>query len=258
MSLAKLADIVDIEGFKRQQEEFKALPPEEQKRVLTEIRREQQADAAEHLKINLVRDNRPNLPPIFEGATLDNLREKPDSHGLFITKNNYAAISNARAWAANLDSNVFAGRGMMFIGPTGVGKTHIVAACAQSFFEKYPGKKVEYINWTVYVHESQIDKAKRETYALANRLKRADLLILDEIGGAKETYWSEDVLYSVLDHFWTHKKLLLATTNLKITPPEGKPDEPSPLALQIGDRPASRLKGLTKGEIYEIGGKSYR
>lgn len=258
MPLARLADIVDLDEFKRQQEEFNALPPDERKRILAKIREEQKADAAAHLKIGLAQSNRLDLPPIFEGATLDNLREKPDSHGLYITKNNYDAISGARAWIAGLDSNVTLGRGQMFIGPTGVGKTHIVAAAARAFFEKYPTKKVEYINWTVYVHESQIDKAKRETYALASRLKRADLLILDEIGGAKETYWSEDVLYSVLDHFWTHKKLLLATTNLQITPPKDKPDDPSPMAAQIGDRPASRLKGLTKGEIYQIGGKSYR
>lgn len=61
--------------------------------------------------------------------------------------------------------------------------------------------------------------------------QKADLLVIDDIGAEKPSEWTQERVYSVIDHRYAHCLPLIVTSNL---PPKG-------LGAQIGDRPASRL-----------------
>ncbi len=69
------------------------------------------------------------------------------------------------------------------------------------------------------------------------------LLILDDIGAEKASEWTQERLYSVIDHRYANCLPLIVTSNL---PPGDLPGKPgaaprNPLAGQIGARAESRL-----------------
>lgn len=64
----------------------------------------------------------------------------------------------------------------------------------------------------------------------------ADLLAIDDIGAEKPSEWTQERLYSVIDHRYANCLPLIVTSNL---PPKG-------LAAQAGDRTASRLAEMCR------------
>lgn len=61
--------------------------------------------------------------------------------------------------------------------------------------------------------------------------QRADLLVIDDLGAEKPTEWTQERLYSVVDHRYANRLPLIATGNLP----------PAKLVEQTGGRVASRL-----------------
>jgi DNA replication protein DnaC len=61
--------------------------------------------------------------------------------------------------------------------------------------------------------------------------QNAKLLVIDDIGAEKASEWTQERLYSVIDHRYANQLPLIVTSNLP----------PSKLADQTGDRVASRL-----------------
>lgn len=61
--------------------------------------------------------------------------------------------------------------------------------------------------------------------------QRARLLVLDDLGAEKASEWTQERIYSVIDHRYANCMPLIVTSNL---PPDA-------LAPQIGERAASRL-----------------
>jgi DNA replication protein DnaC len=65
----------------------------------------------------------------------------------------------------------------------------------------------------------------------ASRARAVDLLLLDDVGGAKVSDWSRSRMLALIDTRWLAKKPTIVTTNL----PEDQ------LAAHLGDRVTSRL-----------------
>jgi DNA replication protein DnaC len=61
--------------------------------------------------------------------------------------------------------------------------------------------------------------------------QKAALLVIDDIGAEKPSEWTQERIYSVIDHRYANCMPLIVTSNLP----------PSKLADQIGERAASRL-----------------
>lgn len=70
-------------------------------------------------------------------------------------------------------------------------------------------------------------------------LARCPLLLLDDLGAAKTSEWTEELTYRLINHRYEHMLPTLITTNLPI--PE--------LRSALGDRVASRLAEMTERVI---------
>lgn len=64
----------------------------------------------------------------------------------------------------------------------------------------------------------------------------ADLLVIDDLGAEKPSEWTQERLYSVVDHRYANRLPLIVTGNLP----------PAKLAEQTGDRVASRLAQMCR------------
>lgn len=148
------------------------------------------------------------------------------------------------AWAAR-------GRraeGLYITGQVGTGKTHAawmaLAAWCQATGTRPHGEEPASIDWggpssriapnVVFARLTDLldDLRPGDAAVLTIRdCQKAALLVIDDIGAEKPSEWTQERVYSVIDHRYAHCLPLIVTSNL---PPKG-------LATQIGDRSASRL-----------------
>lgn len=77
--------------------------------------------------------------------------------------------------------------------------------------------------------------------------QRADLLVLDDVGAEKASEWTQERLYSIIDHRYAECYPLIVTSNLP----------PKRLSPQTGDRVASRLAEMC-GKPVDMAGDDRR
>ncbi len=125
--------------------------------------------------------------------------------------------------------------GLLFVGPPGVGKTHLAVGVLVELIERYR-VHARFAEFTSLIHQIQATfdpgspESKRE---ILDPLVGAELLVLDELGAQQPTPWVRDILYLIINHRYTHRLPTIFTTNYLLEPP------------QAAARP--KLRGLDRG-----------
>jgi len=145
-------------------------------------------------------------------------------------------------------------RGLLLMGSVGVGKTHLAVSILKGLTER--GFSCLFYEFSSLLKEIQ-DSYNPNTHAselgvLAPVLK-ADVLVLDELGGSKPTDWVRDTMAHVINTRYNDKKLTIFTTNYT---DDRRTDRDEVLEDRIGTRLRSRLYEMCKTVV--IDGKDYR
>lgn len=120
-------------------------------------------------------------------------------------------VNAAKAYVENFEAFAVEGRGILLYGDVGGGKTFIAASVANALMEK--GKRV--IMRTV---SDLIYAAQDRGNPLSSMMMGCDLLIIDDYGAERDTEWSKEGLYRVVDGRYASRRPMLVSTNL--TPKE--------------------------------------
>lgn len=155
--------------------------------------------------------------------------------------------------------------GLLFIGPCGVGKTHLSVAIVNELIIK-KGAACYFCDFRElirniqgsYAPDAQITESDI-LYPIFNK----DLIVLDELGAKRTTAWVDEMIFYIINYRYNHKKLTLFTSNYLDSEEDEEDTRDSffkkkddTLLDRIGIRLRSRLYEMCK--VVDMEGDDYR
>ncbi|HXT19331.1 MAG TPA: ATP-binding protein [Thermoanaerobaculia bacterium] len=168
-----------------------------------------------------------------------------------------AARALTQRWVEEFlsESGAFRESGLLFIGPPGVGKTHLAAAALSELIRRYRvrGRFVDFTS-LLYQIQSTFDAGTAETKrSVLDPVVSTEVLVIDELGAQKPTAWVSEVLYLILNGRYTRRLPTLFTTNyyLEAAAPAGNPLDRGPAPPQP-DLLSARIPALLVSRLWEM------
>ncbi len=200
-----------------------------------------------------------NIPRRYQNCSLDNFEIHNDSHR--------DALKISKRFVKNFPAQEI---GLLFIGPCGVGKTHLAVAMIRELIQK-KSVPCSFYDFRELIREIQgtytPDSPVSESDVLAPVFENP-VLVLDELGAKRSSAWVEETVFYIINHRYNHKKLTIFTSNyldsgddedvrssyFKKSDFTKKGDDS--LVDRIGIRLRSRIYEMCK--VVEISGEDYR
>ncbi len=146
-------------------------------------------------------------------------------------------------------------RGILFEGPSGVGKTHLAVSIIKELAIK---KDVDVLFYDVtrLINDLQMNIGfnKEGIKDIFTRVENAKVLVLDDLGAHRMTEWIGDVISIIINRRYSEKRITIFTTNYLDEEYADEGDET--LEERIGYRLRSRLYEMAT-TIF-ISGKDFR
>ena len=146
-------------------------------------------------------------------------------------------------------------RGLLFVGPVGVGKTHLSVAILKTLIEDW-GVRGLFCDFSDLLERIQATFSRTNPDNADDVLapyRDAELLVLDELGARRPTDWVRDVLYGLINTRYNRQRLTIVTSNYSDTP--ARPGEET-LEMRIGAMVRSRLYEMC--DLVVLDGLDYR
>jgi DNA replication protein DnaC len=127
------------------------------------------------------------------------------------------------------------GPSLLIAGPTGTGKTHQAYGAIRALLTRGVRLRWE-ATTTADLYARLRPRVGHDAERDLQTLARSPLLLMDDLGAAKTSEWTEELTYRLINHRYEHLLPTLITTNLPT----------AELRTTLGDRVASRLAEMTE------------
>jgi len=152
------------------------------------------------------------------------------------------------------------GKGLLLMGGTGVGKTHLIVALLKGLIEKgAEGLFVDYQELLKRIQSSYDPAALTAEHRVVRPVLETEVAVIDDLGSNRITDWVEDTINYLLNRRYNEKKPTLITANLKderMTGAAGERVTHATFEERLGARVSSRLREMCR--LVEIVAPDYR
>jgi DNA replication protein DnaC len=207
------------------------------------IRRVERCDCwRDSLTERLLKDA--HIPPRYRKCTLDALITYPNERFL-------KAVETARRFSASFPA---CEKGLLFIGPPGIGKTHIAIAVLIDAIRRTGARGLYYDTRALLtlIRSTYDPIIKTTPLDYLRPCMEADLLVLDDLGAERLTDWVEETMSLIVNTRYNNRKLTIFTSNYEDIPD----DDLNTLLTRVGFRLHSRLREMCT--FLEYDGPDYR
>ena len=144
------------------------------------------------------------IPPRFRQCDFHNYYPKNDSQFF------------AHSFASRLvEEYPVIDSGLLFMGPVGVGKTHLAIAVLKELITRKGVSSLFYESGSLLkaIQDSYNPVSQNSEMRVLAPVFQAEVLVLDELGASVPTNWVRDTLYQIINTRYNNKKLTIFTTN---------------------------------------------
>ena len=122
------------------------------------------------------------------------------------------AYDIALGFAEKFDEND--GEGLLFTGDVGTGKTHLAAAIANKIIRKYSAT-VEFVSYVEVLADirTAFSNHSEEAYLLEERMRKAGLLVIDDLGKERPSPFTNELFYRVVNGRYKDRLPMIITSN---------------------------------------------
>lgn len=142
-----------------------------------------------------------------------------------------AAVEQSRSECVS----VHTGPSLFLVGPTGVGKTHQALGAVRAIAAS--GVRCMWrVATAADIYAEMRPRPRVDSEEVFTRYAAAQLLVVDDLGAAKASEWTEEINYRLIDHRYRHRLPTLVTSNVL----------PRELGNALGERVVSRLTEMAQ------------
>jgi len=192
------------------------------------------------------------IPPRYEHCELANF----DVRKNLDTGQANPSLSVAKIHAQRFVEEYPTDFGLLFVGPTGVGKTHLAVAILRELMLR---KGVECLFYDFHdllktIRDSYNPGTQSTELAVLQPVLDAEVLLLDELAGSNPSDWVKETLHHIINWRYNYKKVTLITTTLiaRETPTRRGGRQPSGEEVPDLDYTLNQLGVTLRSRLYEM------
>ena len=208
-----------------------------------------------HERKNQILFDQANIPRRYRDCTFQNFEIHNDSHR--------DALKIVKKFVKNYPVQDV---GLLFLGPCGVGKTHLAVATINELIQKkaVPCYFCDFRELIRNIQRTYTPDSALTELDILSPVFQKDVLVLDELGAKRTTAWVEETIFYIINYRYNSKKLTVLTSNYPDAEDEDEEDTredyykkgTETLVGRIGIRLRSRLYEMCK--IVQMDGDDYR
>jgi DNA replication protein DnaC len=202
---------------------------------------------------------RARIPKRYEECAFENFDIRKDR----VTGLKNASLERAKVWAERFVNDYPTDYGLLFIGPTGVGKTHLAVAILRELIMQKSAECLfyDFRDLLKEIQDSYNPVSQSSEWRILQPVQDVEVLLLDELSGANPSDWVKETLSHLINSRYNQKKVTLITTTLpfgdssETSGRAGKRAEvraPSGEAVPSVDRSLSQLGVTLRSRLYEM------
>jgi DNA replication protein DnaC len=176
------------------------------------------------------------IPPRYQHARLEDFA---------VTSQMDDTLGGAKVTAQNfVEKFPRVAYGLLFVGPAGVGKTHLATGILRELIEKrgVVGRFADYRDLLRAIQDSYNPVSQTSELQILRPVLDAEVLLLDELGTRRPSNWVLDTVTHILNDRYSTQKLTLITTNY--------PDEPE--AWSNNQTLTERIGAYARSRLFEM------